>query len=72
MAIASNTTPIDNSQIYTQFENAKIIFLKKEFQHMLQITLNITIFLKSCFMLRGVEGYSVAGSAEDSVPPIAS
>jgi RNA polymerase sigma-70 factor (ECF subfamily) len=55
---------INGSQIYSQFENVEIIFLKKELRDVLQITLNkLPSFYKTVFMLREVEGYSVAETA---------
>lgn len=56
---------IHGSQIYTQFENAEIIFLRKELRNVLHITLNkLPSFYKAVFMLREVEGYSVAETAK--------
>ena len=56
---------IDSSQIYTQFDNAEIIFLKKELRDVLQITLNkLPSLYRAVFMLREVEGFSVAETAK--------
>jgi RNA polymerase sigma-70 factor (ECF subfamily) len=56
---------VDNNQVYTQFDNAEIIFLKKELRDVLQITLNkLPSLYRAVFMLREVEGYSVAETAK--------
>ena len=47
-----------------QFENAEIIFLKKELHTLLQKSLSkIPVIYKTIFILREVEGYSVAETA---------
>ena len=47
-----------------EFENAEIIFLKKELQNALQKTIKtLPFFYKTVFILREVEGYSIAETA---------
>jgi RNA polymerase sigma-70 factor (ECF subfamily) len=55
---------VDGGQNCKEFEDAEIIFLKKELREMLQKTVNqLPFFYKVVFILREVEGYSVGETA---------
>ncbi|HSV11179.1 MAG TPA: sigma-70 family RNA polymerase sigma factor [Hanamia sp.] len=55
---------INCPKICNEFENAEMIFLKKELQNALQKTIKKLPFVyKTVFILRAVEGYSVAETA---------
>jgi RNA polymerase sigma-70 factor (ECF subfamily) len=56
--------PTNCWKICSEFENAEMIFLKKELQNALQKTIKKLPFVyKTVFILRAVEGYSVAETA---------
>ena len=55
---------INCQKICSDFENAEIIFLKKELNNVLQKTIKkLPFFYKTVFILREIEGYSVAETA---------